>query len=289
MKSEIEALVRQLPEPKDYFRGVDIAHRPVCRSVLVFQRASFDALQQRQLINRLHHRYVLLQVLRTAGTVSLDGTALRLKEGEALLILPYQFHHYIETSRNALQWLFVTFELVQGQTLMDGLSHRVMLPDPQREEALRAVVEVWNRSPVSGQAAVLPLVDSLLLGLVQRLHSGRHFAAGVGSGSWVAQVENLVIRSVREGWTLAEVARRAGLSERHLRTRFSRAMGISLAHYRRHYQLHQAAVLLRGGQHRLSGVAELCGFRSPAVFSRFIRRETGQSPREWAKSLSATV
>ncbi len=51
------------------------------------------------------------------------------------------------------------------------------------------------------------------------------------------------------------------------------------------YQLSRAASLLRQPERSLGRVAELSGFNSQAVFSRFIRRETGLTPSAWRRSL----
>ena len=77
-----------------------------------------------------------------------------------------------------------------------------------------------------------------------------------------------------------------GLSERHLRTRFEREMGVSIRRYKANYQLHRAAALMQQ-ELPLGRIAELCGFNSQPVFSRFIRRETGHSPSAWRRDLLA--
>lgn len=81
---------------------------------MVFLRTSRSAPQQRNFANRVHHRYVLVLVLETPGKVSLDGERYALQPGDALLVLPFQFHHYIDLADDALRWLFLTFELDEG-------------------------------------------------------------------------------------------------------------------------------------------------------------------------------
>ena len=102
---------------------------------------------------------------------------------------------------------------------------------------------------------------------------------------WIAQIEALIIQSVREGWTFEEVAQRAGFSERHLRDRFEQQMGLSLRDYRSNYQLHSAISLMRDSTRSLSDVAELCGFNSQSVFTRFIRRMADRTPRELCRQI----
>ena len=76
-----------------------------------------------------------------------------------------------------------------------------------------------------------------------------------------------------------------GISERHLRTRFEKEMGVSIRRYKANYQLHRAAALMQQQGLPLGKVAELCGFNSQPVFNRFIRRETGLAPAAWREQL----
>ena len=95
----------------------------------------------------------------------------------------------------------------------------------------------------------------------------------------------MILRSVYEQWTLDEVARRSHFSVRYLRTRFESVMGISPSEYLDNYQLHAALQLMRDSRLSLTQVADRSGFRSLAVFSRFITRRTGQAPSKLRRSL----
>ncbi len=279
-------LPKHLPEPVDYYEGVDVPGRCVSRRVLLFQRLSRESLQQRHLANRMHHRYVLMHVLETGGIVSVDGKGLRLEAGDSLLVFPYQFHHYIDLDADSLRWIFVTFELQQGGLHLEGLRHCVLRTEDPLLESLKQIAAIWVEEAPAERAGVLPLVDQLLMRLPRVAapqRPGRR--AGIASDSLVAEAETLLLRSVREGWTLHEVARRMHLSERHLRTRFERQTGVSLRDYRNNYQLNRAIDLMRDATLSLSDVAELSGFNSQSVFSRFVRRQTGQAPRELRKRL----
>jgi len=96
----------------------------------------------------------------------------------------------------------------------------------------------------------------------------------------------MIIRSVEEGWTVEEMGRKLGMSGRQLRNRFEAEMGVNIREYRANYQLHRAFSLMRSPDIPLGRVAELCGFRSQSVFNRFIKRQTGKTPKEIGKSMS---
>lgn len=273
-----------LPEPANYYEGVGLSSRPISDNVILFLRGSRQALQQQHLANRLHHRYVLLYALETAGIVSVEGKSLRIGPGQALLVLPNQFHHYISLERDDLRWLFVTFELEKGEGSLQHLSHRPLSPDGNCQELWAQLVRVWLAAGRAHKGELLPILDQLLIRLsrssseVSARTEGTHPAAA--PDDWIARVESLVIRSIREASDLESVARAVGISSRHLRTRFEGATGVSLRDYRSGYQLSRSLALIQNTDLRFGEIAELCGFNSQPAFNRFIRRHTGRSPNQ---------
>jgi AraC-like DNA-binding protein len=236
----------------------------------------------------MHHRYVLIYVLKTGGVVSVDGLSLRLKQGDALLIFPFQFHYYLETNDDALRWLFLTFELDRGSSELEPLRQRVLTPNLDICGLIQHISSLWAADEEEDKAMILPLTDQLLSLLRQE---SRHLKSmsgrGVSSGSWIAQVESLVIQSVHEGWSLEEVSARMGYSSRRVRDRFEKQTGMSLKAYRNSYQFHRALSLFRDSQLSLSQIAEMSGFQSQPVFNRFIRRLTGETPGTVRKQVQA--
>jgi AraC-like DNA-binding protein len=236
----------------------------------------------------MHHRYVLTYVIEGSGRVLLDGTAFILKQGDALLVAPYQYHDYSETEEEHLRWLFITFEIVRGGGFLSDLRDRSLRLDEASRELLLALVNIWqkrNSEHVMG-AEILPTLERLLMRLrscgqvaMSLAKVQRHRSSEVVD-DWVARVEELILRSVYEGWSLEEVASRANVSLRYLRRRFEQALGVAPSEYRANYQLHTAMLLMRDSRLSLSQVAERSGFSSLAVFSRFVKRRSGLAPSQ---------
>lgn len=280
---------KRISDPVDYYQGVESPERAISRNVLLFERLSRSTLQQAHLANRMHHRFVFCRVLETAGVVSVDGMGLKVNPGDCLLIAPYQFHNYVDTDEDALRWSFITFELDSGQRWLQGMRDKVLNLDAKARACWDEIIELWISESGPHRQEILPLLDRLLL--YQRLHAiemgAVHGVAAESSGQheWVTRIEGLIIESVREGWSLEEVARRAKLSERHLRSRFESTMGIPPRDYRANYQMHRAISLMRNSELMLSDIAELSGFNSLSAFSRFVRNRMGCSPRELRKQI----
>lgn len=277
---------RKIPEPSGYFQGVDEIDRVISRNVIVFERLSRRTLQQKHLSNRMHHRFVLMRVLQTEGVVSIDGKSFQLVEGDMLLVAPHQFHHYIDLNSDKLRWLFITFEVQQGDARLNALTYRILRARLSVHALWDEIVSVWVGEHDLGQEVILPMLDRLLTHLLHEVSDGQSYEWGKvrsASNEWISVIEALIIESVKAGWTFEEVAERAGLSERHLRSRFEQQMGISLRDYRSNYQFHRAISLMRDSKRSLSEVAELSGFNSQSVFTRFFRRMSDHTPREFRK------
>lgn len=274
---------RTLPEPESYYHGVDHPDRPQTGNVLVFLRTRRSSLQRRDFANRSHHRHVLMLVLDTAGSVIVDGHEIPLHEGQGLLVRPFQFHHYVRLEQDALRWLFVTFDLKAGGGRLPELDGRSLDPDEDSLTLWSRIARDWATDELPRRVAVIPLLDRLLMQLTGTQSDARHLKSA--PTSWVARAESLLIEAIHRGWTVDEIARRLGLSERRLRTRFEEQTGVSMRRYRANYQLHRAMELMSGSSLSMGQIAERCGFHSLPVFTRFIRRETGLTPSELKQSL----
>ncbi len=98
-------------EPENYYVGIGKNQLPIPTDILFYFRKLKDTLQQEAIQNRSHHRAVLAFNLQTSGQIHVDNLALPFSPGQALLILPYQFHHFSQLASTNLKWLFCTFEL----------------------------------------------------------------------------------------------------------------------------------------------------------------------------------
>lgn len=83
--------------------------------------------------------------------------------------------------------------------------------------------------------------------------------------------------------TAAELAARAGLSERTFLRRFAEATGTTPARYLAQARLARASELLETTEADIEAVAEAAGFASGALLRHHFRAHYGLSPRDWRK------
>ncbi|MBF8221309.1 helix-turn-helix domain-containing protein [Halomonas sp. 328] len=83
--------------------------------------------------------------------------------------------------------------------------------------------------------------------------------------------------------SIAELATYLGYSESHIRRHFLRCFGMGPARYRNTLRLERAASLLLRTSRRVIDIAESCGFRSHAIFSRAFHHHFGTSPTRFRR------
>ncbi len=279
--SNLNQLVSRLPQPLHQLLGRPATTLLLPDNIVCFQRTSAQDLNRPRRGRALHHRFVLIYALRTAVTVCVDDQTIRLRAGEGLLVLPFQFHHYTKPDREELSWLFVTFELAEADA-MAALRYRPFEMTPP----LRALAAELVAAYETESTAELPvLLLALLLARLRRLKSFTHPApkAAAPASGLMMRVNQLAQRGgVYPG--IKEIARALGISPSHLRARFKASCGVSIGRHLRRLRLEQACGLLRLGPQRVSEIAETCGFSSIYSLSRAFRMAYGVSPLAYRHS-----
>ncbi|MBI2511991.1 MAG: helix-turn-helix transcriptional regulator [Opitutae bacterium] len=274
---DLRKLVSKLPQPNFQLLGRRPAPLPLPANIVCFQRQRADELNKPRRGRALHHRFVLICALRTAVTVCVDDRNIRLDAGEALLVFPFQFHHYVDPQREDIAWLFVTFELGDAEPLA-ALRFRPF----GLSGALRALAAELVEAYETERTEELPvLLLALLLARIRRLkHATPHHApppAPEPEQGLMLRINQIAQRSGAPP-SIKELARALGISSSHLRARFRASCGVSIGRHLRRLRLEQACGLLRLGPQRVSEIAEQCGFGSIYSFSRAFRLAYGISP-----------
>lgn len=274
---DLRKLVSKLPQPNFQLLGRRPAPLPLPANIVCFQRQKADELNKPRRGRALHHRFVLICALRTAVTVCVDDRNLRLKAGEALLVFPFQFHHYTNPQRDDLSWLFVTFELSDVEPLA-ALRYRPFTLTPALRTLVAELVEAYETERTEELPVILL---ALLLARLRRIKPAAPHPAPVPTAEpepgLMLRINQIAQRTGAPP-SIKELARALGISPSHLRARFRASCGVSIGRHLRRLRLEQACGLLRLGPQRVSEIAEQCGFGSIYSFSRAFRLAYGISP-----------
>jgi AraC-like DNA-binding protein len=270
----LEKLSNLLPSPLRPLHGKRAAPLALPDNIICFCRRSATDLNRPQRGRALHHRFVLILALETAVTIAVDDRAIRLNADEGLLVLPFQFHDYIQPACEDLRWLFITFDMIDASPVQALRFRPFVLTRVVRQTCAELVEAYLTR----GEGDLTSLLLSVLLQRIRQAEPilRRHHKPPVAPGL-IMQVNQLA-QGKEEPLSVKEIARSLGISASHLRARFRASCGVSLGRHLRRLRLEKACGLLRLSQRRVTEIAELCSFTSIYSFSRAFHTAYGVSP-----------
>ena len=182
----------------------------------------------------------------------------------------------------------VRFDHVAGQQLV-ALLPKVLEIDSWADaenswlqSTLRLIAHEAGDMRPGGETVITRLADILI---IQALRSWIDSAPETERG-WLAALRDRHIgralaaihREPGRDWTLAALARVVGMSRSGFSARFTELVGEPAMRYLARWRMQLARARLQESPAPLAELAEGCGYRSEAAFSRAFKREFGVSP-----------
>ena len=280
----------RLDLPDDYFTGRSAEDICIPRNLIVFSRKTTKDLQRKSFDGYPHHRYVLVFNLMTEGTVNVDGIHWRLKPENALMVFPYQFHHFIDLADRNLVWLFITFEL-ELPTAMQTFRHRMVSMDQRCHQLLARILLHYENGTDDKAKRRLTLDCSLLINhLREQVSTTTPSPLGVEnaeiqSNALIRSIQTYLISNSGSLQSGSDIASALHMSESNLRAVFRQQFNISLGAYIKNFRAHQAIQLMQNPTISFTDIAFELGFTTLSSFSRFFTNTIGISPRKYRQSV----
>jgi AraC-like DNA-binding protein len=286
---ELRESIAQLAAPESpaaYFEGRGRRYSCALDNILLFARREASDLQRRSAESHLHRRFCLAVCLETAGSVSVDGVPFALQPGQAHLVFPQSYHHFLQLEKSSLLWLMITFETKEAERLAI-LRQRTLSLSQEDLDVISRMAARFNIGPGAGQGDALNADLSQLLCRwsenIGREETGAPlFPARKYAGLWQrlqVQLEELPPEDLRVGPLSGKLA----ISERHLRQKFHDQFGVSLGVYLKNYRIQRSIGLLISSDLSLAEIADRCGYHSSASFHRAFLSHTGVGPGQFRK------
>jgi len=141
------------------------------------------------------------------------------------------------------------------------------------------VLQMLSREAAFGaQPAAIQSLANLLRIHMLRLCGGRR------TDVRLARLWEEVEADLGRSWDNATLARKAGMSEEHLRRLCRDGYGKSPMRHLAELRMHRACVMLRRGEGKIAAIAESLGFSSVYAFASAFRKWSGVPPGEFRRS-----
>lgn len=113
-------------------------------------------------------------------------------------------------------------------------------------------------------------------------------AAKGGLAPWqVRRAQEMLSANLEGGVQLEDVARECGLSVGYFSRAFRATIGLPPHRWLMKHRIESAKLIMRQSGTSLAEIAIRCGFSDQSHFTRAFSRETGASPAQWRRSISA--
>lgn len=239
--------------------------------------------------------YDILLVTRGRGTYQLDDRVYPVEPGVVLFTRPGQVRRWAVSDLDGA-CLFFTADFV-SETFRDvrfldqfpyfgagAAQGALSLTRVERRAFLRAfhamAAEVRALQPDTPDLIRARLYEMLVL--LGRWYTARHAASAVtGAHAAIDRFQHLIDQHFPRRHRVSEYAADVGLTPGHLNALCRWHLGQSAGSLIRQRLVLEAKRMLRYGDMPAFVVARELGFRDPAYFTRFFRREAGTTPRHF--------
>jgi AraC-like DNA-binding protein len=157
-------------------------------------------------------------------------------------------------------------------------------------DGVAPIVELIKRETSekrAGQVLVLTrLIEIILVEALRSAPTNLHstgLLAGLRDKQLAAALRSIHLKTSHP-WTLATLARQAGMSRSSFADRFARVVGMTPLNYLLQWRIAVARNMLAYEQLTVAETALAVGYQSASAFSTAFSRETGRSPKEFVDS-----
>lgn len=188
-----------------------------------------------------------------------------------------------------------SFDPVAAEPLVAPMPPLVHVPLAKAHaELLQGTLALMGKEASQDGLGARFVVDRLTDALfVQAMRA--FFSGGCSSPGWitaladrrVAQAIHAVHADLARPWTVADLAREAGVSRSSFAAAFTSAVGESPLDYVTNWRIYRAKVLLASSDESLTEIAQRVGYDSDTALSRAFKRKVGMPPGEFRKAMAA--
>lgn len=186
-----------------------------------------------------------------------------------------------------------TFERINAALLLSLMPELIHVPAGEGGASrlarlIELLAEECAREDVGKHLIIRRMLEVLLVEVLRRPNVGNEaIPAGLVKGMrlpGLARALSAMHADIRVNWTVAELARIAGMSRSAFAARFNEMLGCAPIEYLARWRMALARDALIRGVKSLDDIAEEIGYESVSAFSTAFRRRSGVAPGVFARA-----
>lgn len=186
-----------------------------------------------------------------------------------------------------------TFERINAALLLSLMPELIHVPAGEGGASrlarlIELLAEECAREDVGKDLIIRRMLEVLLVEVLRRPNAGNEaIPAGLVKGMrlpGLARALSAMHADIRVNWTVAELARIAGMSRSAFAARFNEMLGCAPIEYLARWRMALARDALIRGVKSLDDIAEGIGYESVSAFSTAFRRRSGVAPGVFARA-----
>jgi len=186
-----------------------------------------------------------------------------------------------------------TFERINAALLLSLMPELIHVPAGEGGASrlarlIELLAEECAREDVGKDLIIRRMLEVLLVEVLRRPNAGNEaIPAGLVKGMrlpGLARALSAMHADIRVNWTVAELARIAGMSRSAFAARFNEMLGCAPIEYLARWRMALARDALIRGVKSLDDIAEEIGYESVSAFSTAFRRRSGVAPGVFARA-----
>ncbi len=271
MLSESIDLICRLPEPVDYFTGLN-AKFSLPREVVVF-RGNIPSFPQ------FHGKFVLVVCCAGDGEICLDDKCFKIEEGHGMLFSPFQTHTCLVAENIEPVWAFITFYLDSPRCIA-ALLNSVFEVTSEDYNELNTLLRQFSSidGVVDEQTFVLKTMLFMISLCRRHSHSLLDSSDQYSGMEFTHTIGQYIENHMTEPISLSDLAKHMHMSVSNMRRLVSKHMSMPLGKIIRHLRLHKAMTMLDHSDMTVTEIGIACGFMSLYAFSRAFKSALGVAP-----------
>lgn len=256
-----------------------------------------------------HNFWEMVYIDKGEMLCTADTHQFTLKSGEVTFHKPNEYHNLSGDGKNAPNVSILTFECdsvamkhfegkiwrlsaeekrLLSMLMSEGLSC-FRLEDPSNP--LLQKLCILPDAPFGSFQMIRNLLEIFLISLYRHRESVTKKSRqsvhidGVDVNFEIRELLDVLNANIYGKLTIAEIARKVGKSESTVKTLFSRFQPGGIMQYYNNLKIREAKRLIRENRHTFAQIAELLCFDSPQYFSKYFKKLTHMTPKEYKYSI----